>query len=81
MNRLLARAPAALALALSFFFSSPNYSQTLDFEKQKVRKEGAVLCAEIAAPPINLLGPETTDLATRDALVALGACLRRASSR
>src|SRR6185295_1682342 len=28
------------------------------FETIKVRKEGAVLFAEIAAPPMNLLGPE-----------------------
>jgi enoyl-CoA hydratase/carnithine racemase len=30
----------------------------MDFETLKVRKEGAVLFAEIAAPPMNLLGPE-----------------------
>jgi enoyl-CoA hydratase/carnithine racemase len=30
----------------------------IDFETIKVRKEGAVLFAEIAAPPMNLLGPE-----------------------
>jgi enoyl-CoA hydratase/carnithine racemase len=30
----------------------------MDFETIKVRKEGAVLFAEIAAPPMNLLGPE-----------------------
>ncbi len=29
------------------------------FETLKVNKEGAVLFAEIAAPPMNLLGPET----------------------
>ena len=28
------------------------------FETLKVSKEGAVLFVEIAAPPINLLGPE-----------------------
>jgi hypothetical protein len=28
------------------------------FEKLNVYKEGAVLFAEIAAPPMNLLGPE-----------------------
>ena len=28
------------------------------FEKLKVYEEGAVLFAEIAAPPMNLLGPE-----------------------
>ena len=31
---------------------------SIDFETIKVRKEGAVLFAEIAAPPMNLLGPE-----------------------
>ena len=30
----------------------------MDFETLKVRKEGAVLFAEISAPPMNLLGPE-----------------------
>ncbi len=30
----------------------------LDFETLKVRNEGAVLFAEISAPPMNLLGPE-----------------------
>ncbi len=31
---------------------------SIDFETIKVRKEGAVLFAEIEAPPMNLLGPE-----------------------
>ena len=30
----------------------------LKYETLKVRKEGAVLFVEIAAPPMNLLGPE-----------------------
>lgn len=30
----------------------------MDFETLTVRKEGAVEFAEIAAPPMNLLGPE-----------------------
>ena len=30
----------------------------MDFETINVRKEGAVLFAEIAAPPMNILGPE-----------------------
>ena len=30
----------------------------MDFETLNVRNEGAVLFAEIAAPPMNLLGPE-----------------------
>src|SRR6185436_2107658 len=29
----------------------------MDFETLKLRREGAVLLAEIAAPPMNLLGP------------------------
>ena len=61
---------AALALGL-FIFSSPDYGQTMTptrnaavddrfmiLETLNVRKEGAVLFAEIAAPPMNLLGPE-----------------------
>jgi hypothetical protein len=31
---------------------------SLVFETLAVRKEGAVLFAEISAPPMNLLGPE-----------------------
>jgi hypothetical protein len=31
---------------------------SLVFETPAVRKEGAVLFAEISAPPMNLLGPE-----------------------
>jgi hypothetical protein len=63
-------AAAALALGL-FIFSSPDYGQTMTptrnaavddrfmiLETLNVRKEGAVLFAEIAAPPMNLLGPE-----------------------
>lgn len=42
--------------------SSPGHGETNDrsfnFETLKVRKEGAVLFASIAAPPMNLLGPE-----------------------
>src|ERR1044072_2977767 len=30
----------------------------MDFETLKVRRDGGVLVAEIAAPPMNLLGPE-----------------------
>src|SRR5579862_2052498 len=40
---------------------SPNFSSKGDpmvFEKLKVYEDGAVLFAEIAAPPMNLLGPE-----------------------
>jgi enoyl-CoA hydratase/carnithine racemase len=35
-----------------------NQGESVVFETLKVRKEGAVLFAEIAAPPMNLLGPE-----------------------
>ena len=30
----------------------------MDFETLRVRDEGSVLFADIAAPPMNLLGPE-----------------------
>jgi enoyl-CoA hydratase/carnithine racemase len=43
-------------LAFSLMLSSPNYSQT--YETLRVRTEGAVLFADISAPPMNLLGPE-----------------------
>ena len=32
--------------------------ESMDFETIRVRREEAVLFAEIAAPPLNLLGPE-----------------------
>lgn len=35
-----------------------NEGESVIFETIKVRKEGAVLFAEIASPPMNLLGPE-----------------------
>jgi len=35
-----------------------NHGDRMVFETLSVRKEGAVLFAEIAAPPMNLLGPE-----------------------
>jgi hypothetical protein len=35
------------------------------FKTLNVRKEGAVLFAEIAAPPMNLLGPELVRLRLR----------------
>src|SRR6058998_1985297 len=40
--------------------SNKNESRedAMDFETLKVRREGAVLFVEIAAPPIHLLGPE-----------------------
>jgi len=38
--------------------STPQSSQEFVFEKLKIRREGAVLFAEINAPPMNLQGPE-----------------------
>src|SRR4029453_1437565 len=38
--------------------TSTGDDRTMVFETLRVRKEGAVLFAEIAAPPMNLLGPE-----------------------
>ena len=38
--------------------SSTRARYPMVFETLKVRKEGAVLFADIAAPPMNLLGPE-----------------------
>src|SRR5262245_24970216 len=47
------------ALSVSpFVFPSLNYADTMKTETLAVRKEGAVLFAEIKAPPMNLLGPE-----------------------
>lgn len=46
---------AAVAFSL---VSLAGFGQNVDSETLKVRKEGAVLFAEIAAPPMNLLGPE-----------------------
>jgi hypothetical protein len=37
-----------------------NEAQLAGFEMIATRKEGGVLFAEIAAPPMNLLGPELT---------------------
>src|SRR5262249_16026871 len=50
----------AVASAASPPPSQPNAASTGDpvFETLNVRKEEAVLFAEIAAPPMNLLGPE-----------------------
>jgi enoyl-CoA hydratase/carnithine racemase len=59
-RRVVAAAVAALTFALCGI--SPSNAGTDDgamvFETLRVRKEGAVLFAEIAAPPMNLLGPE-----------------------
>src|SRR4029453_12222178 len=38
--------------------TSTGDDRTMVFETLRVRREGAVLFAEIAAPPMNLLGPE-----------------------
>src|SRR5262249_41397200 len=38
--------------------NNENQGDSMDFVTLTVRKEGAVLFAEIAAPPMNLLGPE-----------------------
>src|SRR5215467_8998711 len=38
--------------------NNESQGDAMDFETLTVRKEGAVLFAEIAAPPMNLLGPE-----------------------
>src|SRR4029453_14619708 len=38
--------------------TSTGDDRTMVFETLKVRKEGAVVFAEIAVPPMNLLGPE-----------------------
>jgi enoyl-CoA hydratase/carnithine racemase len=38
-------------------FAAPTSANAWAFETLKVRKEGAVLYADIAAPPMNLLGP------------------------
>jgi enoyl-CoA hydratase/carnithine racemase len=56
---------AAILIAL-FVFSPSSYSETMTtrnarpitFETLRVHQEGAVLFAEIAAPPMNLLGTE-----------------------
>jgi enoyl-CoA hydratase/carnithine racemase len=55
---------AVMAAALAFTLCSISASKAATedggmlFETLRVRKEGAVLFTEIAAPPINLLGPE-----------------------
>src|SRR6201992_1948039 len=49
-----------------------NGEDAMDFETLKVRREGAALFVEIAAPPMNLLGPELV----RD----LGALIQRAEA-
>src|SRR5262245_62112543 len=47
------------ALSVSpFVFPSLNHGDTMKAETLAVQKEGAVLFAEIKAPPMNLLGPE-----------------------
>lgn len=38
--------------------SQASAKESLDLETLRVRRQGAVLCVEINAPPINLLGPE-----------------------
>ncbi len=50
----------AAAFASGLFVSSAMAAEdsSLVFQTLTVRKEGAVLFAEIAAPPMNLLGPE-----------------------
>jgi enoyl-CoA hydratase/carnithine racemase len=59
-RRVVAAAVAALTFAVCGI--SPSNAGTDDgamvLETLRVRKEGAVLFAEIAAPPMNLLGPE-----------------------
>ena len=64
-SKLIALAVAALALGLFVCFpaygevmTTPDTDPSLVFETLRVRQEGAVLFAEIAAPPMNLLGPE-----------------------
>jgi enoyl-CoA hydratase/carnithine racemase len=51
---------AAIALGLGGISSSSaaNDAGAMVFETLRVRKEGAVLFADIVAPPMNLLGPE-----------------------
>jgi enoyl-CoA hydratase/carnithine racemase len=56
-RRLFAATLAALAFGL-LVLTSASYGQTMVFDTLKVRKEGAVVFAEISAPPMNLLGPE-----------------------
>ena len=56
-RRLFASSLAALAFGL-LILTSASYGQTMVFDTLKVRKEGAVVFAEISAPPMNLLGPE-----------------------
>ena len=51
----------ATLAALSFgllVLTSASHGQAMVFDTLKVRKEGAVVFAEISAPPMNLLGPE-----------------------
>jgi enoyl-CoA hydratase/carnithine racemase len=60
LRRLVAAMVAAIAFGLCGI-SSPNAATddgAMAFETLRVRKEEAVLFAEIAAPPMNLLGPE-----------------------
>ena len=64
MKKPLCRLVAAMMATIAFGLcgiSSPNAATddgAMVFETLRVRKEGAVLFVEIAAPPMNLLGPE-----------------------
>jgi enoyl-CoA hydratase/carnithine racemase len=59
-RRLVAATMTALTFALCGISASNAATNdvTMVFETLRVRKEGAVLFAEIKAPPMNLLGPE-----------------------
>ena len=57
MQRRLFAATLTLAFGL-LALTSASYGQTMILDTLKVREEGAVMFAEIAAPPMNLLGPE-----------------------
>ena len=58
LRRLVATLVGAIAFGLGGISSSNAASDDGTFETLRVRKEGGVLFAEIAAPPMNLLGPE-----------------------
>ena len=58
---------AALIFALceQFRLNAAADDGSMVFETLKVREEGAVLFAEIAAPPMNLLGPNWSAIWSR----------------
>jgi enoyl-CoA hydratase/carnithine racemase len=60
LHKLVAATVGAIAFGLCGISSSNAATDdgAMVFETLRVRKEGAVLFAEIAAPPMNLLGPE-----------------------